>query len=603
MQPGPVRRRVPASALAVATLLACVATLLAPAPALAAPPVPATPRFSAAIEDYAPYQGGSICDPVDRPGAKKLAGLIRETYGADQVIGIARNACYTSSEHNDGRALDWMNDAGNRADKARVQAFLGWLLATDQYGNKNAMARRLGVMYIIWNRKIWRAYSPVGWGDYTGSVPHTDHVHISLSVDGASGRTSFWTGVPLAKPCAVSTPTTAAPAVVTDPMNFVPVAATRVLATQKGVGSVNGVCRLWAPQDYGSTPTRVDAQVTGIGAVPSAGVAAVALQVSMREPTWSSYLRAGPTGGGMPGAHRVSAGMNQTSTASIVVPVGADGKVSFATSYGATDLVVSVVGYYVDPNAPAAVLREIAATGGDRYHPLPPARLLSGDDVTVGGGGKRRVTVAGTAGVDPAASAAVVSVTVRGGRGRGAVYVYPAGAVRPQQPLAEYRRSAQTVQATVPLGRGGALVVENVGRTGRQLDVDLVGSYEPLAVSGGLGLSPRRKPATVVATDRDRGLRRLDAGVVKSFSVAGVVPDGTRAVLLEVTVQDPSATTQLRFWRGDLAQPGTVDLTVNRGGSASATLVAPVDANGEVTLTATAGTDLDLTVAVTASFR
>ena len=55
------------------------------------------------------------------------------------------------------------------------------------------MAARLGIMYVIYNRKIWASYSP-GWRDYTGADPHTSHIHISLSWNGARGHTSFWTG-------------------------------------------------------------------------------------------------------------------------------------------------------------------------------------------------------------------------------------------------------------------------------------------------------------------------------------------------------------------------------------------------------------------------
>ncbi len=142
-----------------------------------------------------------ICDPVDRPGAEKIAALIRATYGSDESIGIARNSCYSPSEHNDGRALDWMVDATTRAGRAKADSFLSWLLATDEDGHTNAMARRLGIMYIIFNKRIWRAYGDPGWGSYSGTNPHTDHIHISLSYDGSTGRTSFWGGKPLEKPC------------------------------------------------------------------------------------------------------------------------------------------------------------------------------------------------------------------------------------------------------------------------------------------------------------------------------------------------------------------------------------------------------------------
>jgi hypothetical protein len=69
-----------------------------------------------------------------------------------------------------------------------------WLLATDSHGNPHAMIRRFGIMYMIWNKQIWKAYQPSkGWQAYTGSNPHTDHTHFSFSWDGADRQTSFWT--------------------------------------------------------------------------------------------------------------------------------------------------------------------------------------------------------------------------------------------------------------------------------------------------------------------------------------------------------------------------------------------------------------------------
>src|SRR4051812_27080043 len=290
-------------------LLAMIVTLIplvVTSTADAAPPQPKTPSFGKAIEPYAAYEANSVCDPVDRPGATKIGQLIRATYGSDESIGISRNACYTVSEHNDGRAIDWMVDSTTKAGMAKAKSFLDWLLATDKYGNTDAMARRLGIMYIIFNRRIWRAYDGGHWGPYSGTNPHTDHIHISLGYDGSTGRTSFWTGKPLAGPCSVASPTSKAPGVVTDPMRYVPVAPTRLASTESGAGMLHGPCRLF----HGSG-RRVDVQATGSGPVPGKGVAAVALQVSMRRPNWKSGLTAGPTGGHIPSVRRLSADQNQ----------------------------------------------------------------------------------------------------------------------------------------------------------------------------------------------------------------------------------------------------------------------------------------------------
>ena len=103
------------------------------------------------------------------------------------------------------RAWDWMIKAGHPASKA----LLNWLLATDKHGTKHANARRLGIMYMIFDRKMWRAYkASSGWQPYSGSNPHTDHVHFSFSWSGANKQTSFWSA-PWAAPMPTSCSTRA----------------------------------------------------------------------------------------------------------------------------------------------------------------------------------------------------------------------------------------------------------------------------------------------------------------------------------------------------------------------------------------------------------
>ena len=156
---------------------------------------PATPAFGAKIDVYASYVGQSKCDPKAKPGVTAFMNLVLATYPCTTSGGITR-ACSTggTSEHKEGRAWDWMIKVGHPA----ADNLLGWLLATDKHGNKHAMARRLGIMYMIWNKKMWRAYNPgLGWATYSGSNPHTDHVHFSFSWDGANKKTSFWSAPPV----------------------------------------------------------------------------------------------------------------------------------------------------------------------------------------------------------------------------------------------------------------------------------------------------------------------------------------------------------------------------------------------------------------------
>jgi peptidoglycan hydrolase-like protein with peptidoglycan-binding domain len=121
--------------------------------------------------------------------------MLLATYGG-RDLGITR-ACDIGalSEHKEGRAFDWGLSAANPAEKAIADQFLTWVLAKGPGGSWGYNARRLGVMYIIWNGKIWSGYrSSDGWRAYTGGESHSDHIHLSLSWDGAMKRTSWWTG-------------------------------------------------------------------------------------------------------------------------------------------------------------------------------------------------------------------------------------------------------------------------------------------------------------------------------------------------------------------------------------------------------------------------
>jgi hypothetical protein len=148
------------------------------------------------IEGYALYEGQSTCDPTPKLGTLALRDLLLSRYPSTASLGISR-VCEMGgqSEHKDGRAFDWAAKITNGVQVAAVDDFLTALFATDSDGHKHALARRMGIMYVIWNQKIWGSYeADAGWRTYEGSNPHTDHVHISMSWAGARGETSFWSG-------------------------------------------------------------------------------------------------------------------------------------------------------------------------------------------------------------------------------------------------------------------------------------------------------------------------------------------------------------------------------------------------------------------------
>jgi peptidoglycan hydrolase-like protein with peptidoglycan-binding domain len=157
--------------------------------------LPAPAHLPTAVDDPAGYQPQTACLARPLPGIVKLRALALETYGRGGTSPAYARPCNSgsASEHKDGRAWDWMLNYANRADRRAAADFLSWVTGKGPSGERGEMAARLGVMYVIYNHRIWSAYSP-GWREYSGADPHTSHIHISLSWNGARAHTTFWTG-------------------------------------------------------------------------------------------------------------------------------------------------------------------------------------------------------------------------------------------------------------------------------------------------------------------------------------------------------------------------------------------------------------------------
>jgi len=181
-----------------------VAVLAVSIPAVAGAK-PSKPPLGPAIDPSPGYEGQTKCSSTDKPGVVAFRKLVLKAYPATGYGSISRGCSIGgNSEHKEGRAWDWGVNASNASQKRAAESLFEWLFAKDSYGTSYAMVRRLGVMYIIFNRRIW--FPGSGWRVYCkqkprGCVspsdgglrhPHTDHVHISFTWDGAKKRTTFW---------------------------------------------------------------------------------------------------------------------------------------------------------------------------------------------------------------------------------------------------------------------------------------------------------------------------------------------------------------------------------------------------------------------------
>ncbi len=191
--PPPARlRRTPVRLRRLAGLVVAL-VVLAPAVASAVP-----------LEDFAGYQPQTKCSPTAKAGTVALSRWLMKKYPGSGSLGISRACGHGgTSEHKEGRAFDWAVNATSKRDRGYVKDLLADLFAADDEGNPAALARRMGVMYLIWDDHIYASYRGFEKKAYRSSgcrtlkkcsvtLRHRNHVHISLSRDGGRGETSWY---------------------------------------------------------------------------------------------------------------------------------------------------------------------------------------------------------------------------------------------------------------------------------------------------------------------------------------------------------------------------------------------------------------------------
>jgi hypothetical protein len=138
----------------------------------------AAPRNS---DGSLPSEGCTVNDPTtDGCITPRLLHAMQQAKSAGFTHFVACFRHQNSGEHPKGRACDFAADKGGFGGIATG--------GSKDYGNRLANyfinnSSRLGVLYVIWFRRIWLPSS--GWKSYSGgngdpSSDHTNHVHLSV---------------------------------------------------------------------------------------------------------------------------------------------------------------------------------------------------------------------------------------------------------------------------------------------------------------------------------------------------------------------------------------------------------------------------------------
>ena len=200
------------AALVSGTVAMLVGFVLAGAPTAYAEEARGTVTSSAPylmpLEPYAGYQPQTTCKRRPKPGVLLLAEWLVARGGGYGPISRSCSGSSTS-EHKESRAFDWLLNANSPTDQALAAALLDEVFAPDDLGQPHALARRMGIMYVIWDDTMYASYEGFAPRRYLSSgcrsrrtcsptLRHRDHMHISLTRRGAKGLTSWYVAQPSA---------------------------------------------------------------------------------------------------------------------------------------------------------------------------------------------------------------------------------------------------------------------------------------------------------------------------------------------------------------------------------------------------------------------
>jgi len=326
-----------------------------PVPGTAPVPVVALPPET---DLAAELQGQQECTPVAKRGTAALRDLILRTYGP-ATMWIPRGCSVGGqSEHKEGRALDWMRNRNDPEQNRQVLHFLEWLTMPGADGQPAANARRLGVMYLLWDDRIWRAYDQGrGWAELRTCLTdparraaryntdcHRDHLHISLSWEGGAGLTSFWTGAARTMAPCLAEPIVGRGEPPPATEAWTSVEPVRILDTARGIGTPGAQpCRLGGPRWSGDA-RHLTVQARARGPVPDTA-GAVRVRITASAATHATGLRVWPTGRPRPGAATANTSADAPIQMEAVVPVGADGFIHVGLGGGYADVIVEIVAW------------------------------------------------------------------------------------------------------------------------------------------------------------------------------------------------------------------------------------------------------------------
>ena len=122
----------------------------------------------------------------------------------------------------------------------------------------------------------------------------------------------------------------------------------RLVDTRAGQPTIDGLFSGGGP--YGGATANI--RVAGRGGVPTSNLGAVALNITVTNASQAGFLTVYPQGAARPNASNLNFVVGQTIANMVIVPVGGGGEVSIYNSANSSDIIVDVLGWFVNPTSP-----------------------------------------------------------------------------------------------------------------------------------------------------------------------------------------------------------------------------------------------------------
>jgi subtilisin family serine protease len=331
--------------------------------------------------------------------------------------------------------------------------------------------------------------------------------------------------------------------------------------------------------------------VGGRAGIPSTGVDAVAVNVTVVSPTASNYVTVYPSGTPKPNASNINFVAGQTIPNMAIVKLGSDGKIAIYNEGGSTQVIVDVVGWFPDGSDytgvdPQRLLDTRSCSGCDTIDGLYEAEgaLVAQQTFFLPVVGRGTIPLTGV-------GAVALNVTVASPTASNYLTVYPSGAPQPTASNLNFT-AGQTIANMViaKVGNDGKIAIfNNAGAT--QVLVDVVGWFP--AVSEYTGIVPQRFMDTrsCIGCDtidgQNEGLGPLTPAQAYPLQITGrgtIPSSGVGSVALNVTVVGSTASNYLTVYPFGAAQPTASNLNFLGGQTIANMVIVKLGTGGKITL-------------------